>query len=34
MSGKSTSLKMAVHSWWSGEASSGESREFCRETKA
>jgi hypothetical protein len=34
MSGKRTSPKMAVHSWWSAEASSGERREFCRQEKA
>ena len=34
MRGKRTSPKMAVHSWWSAEASSGERREFCRQAKA
>lgn len=34
MRGKRTSPKMAVHSWWSAEASSGERREFWRQAKA
>ena len=34
MRGKRTSPKMAVHSWWSADASSGERREFWRQAKA
>lgn len=32
--GKSTSPNIAVHSWWSAHASSGERRERCKDEKA
>lgn len=34
MRGNKTSLKMAVHSWWSAEAREGESKEFWRQERA